>query len=98
MRNYIERGILASVGFFSMTQEKAKKIVDELIQRGEVEKDEAKDWVEKLVERGEEERQSWRNLIHDEVKSVLDEFGMVTKQDLQDLTKQIEEKNKHTEG
>jgi polyhydroxyalkanoate synthesis regulator phasin len=98
MRNYIERGILASVGLFSMTQEKAKKIVDELIQRGEIEKDEAKDWVENLVKRGEEERQSWRNMIHDEVKSVLDEFGLATKQDLQDLTKQIEETDQQTEG
>jgi polyhydroxyalkanoate synthesis regulator phasin len=32
-----------------MTHEKAQKIVDELIRRGEVQKDEAKDWTESLV-------------------------------------------------
>jgi polyhydroxyalkanoate synthesis regulator phasin len=73
-----------------MTHEKAQKIVDELIQRGEVQKDEAKDWVESLVQRGDEERQSLRKLIHDEVKSTLDELGLATKQDLQDLASKIE--------
>ena len=49
-----------------------------------------KSGVEGLVQRGEEERQSLRKLIHDEVKSTLDELGPVTKQDLQDLASKIE--------
>jgi polyhydroxyalkanoate synthesis regulator phasin len=90
MRTLFERSVLAGIGLLSMTYEKAQKIVDELIQRGEVQKDEAKDWVESLVQRGDEERQSLRKLIHDEVKSTLDELGLVTKQDLQDLASKIE--------
>jgi len=90
MRTMFERSVLAGIGFLSMTHEKAQKIVDELIQRGEVQKDEAKDWVERLVQRGDEERQSLRKLIHDEVKSSLDELGLATKQDLQDLASKIE--------
>jgi polyhydroxyalkanoate synthesis regulator phasin len=86
----LERSVLAGIGVLSMTHEKAQKIVDELIQRGEVQKDEAKDWVERLVQRGDEERQSLRKLIHDEVKSSLDELGLATKQDLQDLASKIE--------
>lgn len=90
MRTMFERSVLAGIGVLSMTHEKAQKIVDELIQRGEVQKDEAKDWVERLVQRGDEERQSLRKLIHDEVKSSLDELGLATKQDLQDLASKIE--------
>jgi len=90
MRTLFERSVLAGIGVLSMTHEKAQKIVDELIRRGEVQKDEAKDWVERLVQRGDEERQSLRKLIHDEVKSSLDELGLVTKQDLQDLESKIE--------
>jgi polyhydroxyalkanoate synthesis regulator phasin len=90
MRTLFERSVLAGIGVLSMTHEKAQKIVDELIQRGEVQKDEAKDWVESLVQRGDEERQSLRKLIHDEVKSTLDELGLATKQDLQDLASKIE--------
>jgi polyhydroxyalkanoate synthesis regulator phasin len=90
MRTLFERSVLAGIGLLSMTHEKAQKIVDELIRRGEVQKDEAKYWVESLVQRGEDERQSLRKLIHDEVKSTLDEFGLATKQDLQDLTNGID--------
>lgn len=98
MRTYLERSVLAGIGLISMTHEKAQKVVDDLTHRGEVHKDEAKDWVEKLVQRGEEERQSLRDLIHDEVKSVLDEMGLVEKQDLQDLITKIEELNKQTKS
>ena len=90
MRILFERSVLAGIGVLSMTHEKAQKIVDELIRRGEVQKDEGKDWVESLVQRGDEERQSLRKLIHDEVKGSLDELGLATKQDLQDLASKIE--------
>jgi polyhydroxyalkanoate synthesis regulator phasin len=89
MRTLFEQSLLAGIGLLSMTHEKAQKIVGELTRRGEVQKDEAEEWVERLVQRGEEERQSLRKLIHDEVKSALDELGLATKQDLQDLVARI---------
>ncbi len=98
MHTLFERSVLAGIGVLSMTHQKAQKIVDEFIRRGEVQKDEAKDWVESLVQRGDEERQSLRKLIHDEVKSTLDELGLVTKQDLQDLASKIETLGKQEKG
>ena len=98
MHTLFERSVLAGIGILSMTHEKAQKIVDELIRRGEVQKDEGKDWVESLVQRGDEERQSLRKLIHDEVKSTMDELGLVTKQDLQDLASKIETLGKQEKG
>ena len=98
MRTLFELSVLAGIGILSMTHEKAQKIVDELIRRGEVQKDEGKDWVESLVQRGDEERQSLRKLIHDEVKSTMDELGLVTKQDLQDLASKIETLGKQEKG
>lgn len=90
-RTLFERSILAGIGLLSMTHENAQKIVDELSRRGEVHKDEAKDWVEDPIQRGEEERQSACKLIGDEVKSALDELGLVTKQDLQNLASRMED-------
>ena len=94
MRTLIEKSFLAGIGLLSMTHDKAQKIVDELIQRGEVEKGEAKDWVEQLIHRGEEERQAFRKLIHDEVKSALDELGLATKEDIQELAAKVQARNK----
>jgi polyhydroxyalkanoate synthesis regulator phasin len=90
MHTPFERSFLAGIGLLSMTRDKAQEIVDELTRRGEVKRDEAKDWAEQLVQRGEEERQSLRKLIREEVKRVLDEMGLATKQDLQNLAARID--------
>ncbi len=85
MTTLFEKSFLAGIGLLSMTREKAQKFIDELSQEGEVQKSEVKQWVDRLSDRGEEERQALRKLIRDEVKRVLDEMGLATKEDIQKL-------------
>ena len=85
MTTLFEKGILAGMGLLSMTREKAQKVIDDLSHEGEVQKSEVKQWVDKLSDRGEEERQALRKLIRDEMKKVLDEMGLATKEDVQKL-------------
>ena len=87
MANLFEKGFLAGIGLLSMTREKAQSVIDELTHEGETQKGEVKEWVEQLADRGEEERQALRKLIRDEMKKVLDEMGLVTKEDLQEMLK-----------
>jgi len=85
MTSLLEKGFLAGIGLLSMTREKAQKVIEELSKEGEVQKGEVKQWVDQLSDRGEEERQALRNLIRDELKKVLDEMGLATKEDIQKL-------------
>ena len=85
MTSLLEKGFLAGIGLLSMTREKAQKIVEELTHEGEVQRSEVKQWVDQLSDRGEEERQALRKLIRDEMKKVLDEIGLATKEDIQKL-------------
>jgi polyhydroxyalkanoate synthesis regulator phasin len=85
MKTLLEKGFLAGIGLLSMTREKAEKLIDELSHEGELQKSEMKQWVDKLSDRGEEERQALRKLIRDELKKVLDEMGLATKEDIQKL-------------
>ncbi len=85
MKTLLEKSFLAGIGLLSMTREKAQQIIDDLSHEGEVQKGEVKQWVDKLSDRGEEERQALRKLIRDEMKKVLDEMGLVTKEDIQKL-------------
>jgi len=87
MANLLEKGFLAGIGLLSMTREKAQDLIDELSHEGDLQKGEAKEWVDQLSSRGEEERQALRKLIRDEMKKVLDEMGLVTKEDLKELLK-----------
>lgn len=85
MKTIFEKGFLAGIGLLSMTREKAEKIIDELSHEGELQKNEVKQWVDQLSDRGEEERQALRKLVRDELKKVLDEMGLATKEDIQKL-------------
>ncbi|GAB4573091.1 MAG: hypothetical protein Fur0017_26220 [Anaerolineales bacterium] len=85
MKTLLEKSFLAGIGLLSMTREKAQKIMDELSHEGEVQKNEVTHWVDQLADRGEEERQALRKLIRDEMKKVMDEMGLATKEDIQNL-------------
>ncbi len=85
MTSLFEKGFLVGMGLLSMTREKAQQVIEELTHEGELQKGEMKQWVDQLSNRGEEERQALRKLIRDEVKKVLDEMGLATKEDIQKL-------------
>jgi polyhydroxyalkanoate synthesis regulator phasin len=85
MKTLLEKGFLAGIGLLSMTREKAQEIIEDLSHEGELQKNEVKQWVDQLSERGEEERQALRKVIRDEMKKVLDDMGLATKEDIQKL-------------
>ena len=91
MTSLLEKSFLAGIGLLSMTREKAQDIIEELSKEGDVQKNETKQWVDELSARGEEERQALRKLIRDEMKKVLDEMGLVTKEDIKQM---LEKQNK----
>lgn len=90
MKTLLEKGFLAGLGLLSMTREKAQRVVEELTHEGELQKSEMKQWVDQLSDRGEEERQALRKLIRDEIKKVLDEMGLATKEDIQKLVEKLD--------
>ena len=85
MKTLLEKGLLVGIGLLSMTREKAEKVINELSHEGEVQKNEVKEWVDQLSDRGEEERQALRKLVRDELKKVLDDMGLATKEDIQKI-------------
>jgi polyhydroxyalkanoate synthesis regulator phasin len=85
MKSLLEKGFLAGIGLLSMTREKAQEVIEELTHEGELQKNEMKQWVDQLSDRGEEERQALRKLVRDELKKVLDEMGLATREDIQKL-------------
>lgn len=85
MKTLLEKGLLAGIGLLSMTREKAQKIIDDLSHEGEVQKSEVTQWVDQLTSRGEEERNALRKLIRDEMKKVMDDMGLATKEDIQKI-------------
>jgi len=59
----IEKVLYLGLGMFSVTRDRIEKIVDELMEKGEISREEAGEVVENLIKRGEEERKAIRKLV-----------------------------------
>ena len=81
---------LLALGFCAlcMTRERAKKIVDELVKRGEVELKESKALIDKMVTRGEEGRAELRKLVEEELERA--KTGLATSKDIEELSAKMD--------
>jgi polyhydroxyalkanoate synthesis regulator phasin len=89
----IKKIFLVGVGASVLTAEKAKALVDELVEKGEVSKQDAGTFLDDLKERGIKERQQLEdNLkaqVETHVKNAMDKLGVVSKKDLDALREEL---------
>lgn len=85
----IQKSIMFSVGLAAFTKEKAEKMVNELVEKGEVGRDEAKDFLNDLLEKGQQEKDALQNTVKNEVEKVIHNMGLATKQEVEDLKNKI---------
>lgn len=70
MAGLLEKTLLMGLGVLTLTREKVKQAVDELVEEEEVEPEEARRLVDTLVAKGEREREGLRKLVREELDSV----------------------------
>ena len=61
------KALYLGLGVFSVTRERVEKLVNELIEKGEIIREEAGQVIEDLIKKGEEEKKALRNLIQEEL-------------------------------
>ncbi len=86
----LSRAILLGLGLLDLTKEKAKKLADELVSRGEVAKEERSEFLKRLLKRGEETREELGKLVEEKMGKVLSKLNIATKSDLNELKKAID--------
>ncbi len=91
MLNFFERGFLATVGMLSLSREKTQEVVDEMVQRGELNRDEGKQLVDKMVRRGQEEQDRLRNLVRQEVENAMRELNLANRKDIEAINQKLDE-------
>jgi polyhydroxyalkanoate synthesis repressor PhaR len=64
----LKNTVLASIGALQVTKEKAEKIIDDLVKRGEVDKSDRKKAVMELLEKAEKSTSQWREKITKETE------------------------------
>lgn len=76
-------------GTFSLTREKAEKMVEYLIQKGDIGREDARQAIKELVQRGEEERAKFKEYLNSELSKMLEKANLATKTELHELNERV---------
>ena len=82
---------LASLGMLSLTKERANKIAQELIKRGELSQSESKEFVVDLLDRAEKEKDRLIEKIKPEIDKSLEKMNFASKKCVDNLEKKIDD-------
>ncbi len=83
--------ISLGVGGALLAKEKVEEELKELIDKGKMSKEEAEKLIEKAKAKGEEQEKALKEEIKKALKEVIDEMGLATKDDIQQLADALNE-------
>jgi len=84
----LDKLMLAGLGTLSMTRERAEKIFEEYVRRGQAVKDSRTGFVKDLMDAAEKTRKDLEKLVSNEVHQTVEKLDLATREDL----KRVEEK------
>ncbi|MEJ7632297.1 MAG: phasin family protein, partial [Rubrobacteraceae bacterium] len=87
----LERLILLQVGAAATTRDRVEQAVEELIQKGRVEREEGRTLVEQVMGRARERSAGTRSLVDASVQQGLRGAGVPTRDDYEDLVFRVEQ-------
>jgi len=85
---------LLGIGALSITEEKLKQVVDELVEKGEVSKEEGKTLVHELMTEKTKQMQEFEEKITGDVQNAIERSKVASKDDLLRLEDKIAELEK----
>ncbi|MFA7169636.1 MAG: phasin family protein [Candidatus Paceibacterota bacterium] len=99
-KGLLEKVILSGLGLVSLTQEKAQKLVDELVKEGEMSEKDGAVMAKKVMDNVEKSRKEMEKKTEKAVKDVVSKItvNVPTKKDIAALEKKIDELNKKIDG
>ena len=81
------------LGAAFLAKDKLGEMLGELEKRGEVSRDEAKQFLEDAKARAKKEEEALAGRVREEVKKVLEEMGLATKDDIAELKALLQQKS-----
>ena len=91
----LDKMMLAGLGAISMTRERAEKIFDEYVSRGKLEKDNRSGFVKDIMDAADKNREELEKLINKQVKEVLNQLNLPTREDFERLEQKIDKLAHH---
>ena len=94
MLDIIKKSLYLGLGAASLTKERAEKLVDELIEKGQLSKDEKAKAVKELLNKIEKDEKEITEKIKTVAKEAADAIGVATQNDIENLKNRVTELEK----
>jgi poly(hydroxyalkanoate) granule-associated protein len=88
----LDRIMLAGLGALSMTRERAEKMFDEYVDRGQVEREARSGFVKEVMDSAERTRLELQRLVSDQVRQTLQTLHVATQEDVQRIEREMSNK------
>lgn len=82
MIDFIRKAALAGIGALTLTEERARKLVDELVEQGRMSRDEGESLMKDMLARIDTSRSEWEARVRDMVQEVFRKMDLVPRKDL----------------
>jgi polyhydroxyalkanoate synthesis regulator phasin len=87
----VNRLMLASLGALSMTRERAEKIFDEYVQRGQTERGDREGFVRDVMDTAERGRRELEEMIDRQVQKTVSRLNLATQEDVARLEAKLDQ-------
>lgn len=91
MNELIKKALALGVGITITSKEKVEKTVEELVKKGEIAPGDSKELLNRLIQKGEDEQNELKRIVREQLKLLLVELNVATKDDILRLESQIKD-------
>lgn len=93
----LDKILLASLGAVTMTRERAEKIFDEYVARGQAERGNKSGFVKELMDHADKARKDMEKMVADQVHAAVAKLDLATKKDIERIEQRIAEHSEQHE-
>ncbi len=90
MTDFFEKAYMAGLGAWTVTMEKAKEIVDDLVEKGKITADEAPKILKEVVAKAEESKKALEERVEKGVENTVNRLNLATKSDVQRVEEKLD--------
>jgi len=87
----LDKVLLAGLGALAMTRERAEKIFDDYVARGQAERGSRSGFVKDLMDNADKARKELERIVAEQVKAAIDKLELATKDDVQRLEQKLDQ-------
>jgi polyhydroxyalkanoate synthesis regulator phasin len=89
MEDLFKKTISFGIGLFDYTKEKVETLVEEMVRRGDLNKQDSSKVVEELWEKAEKEQSAFWNKVKTYINSIINEMPLVRRSELKALEERL---------